>query len=192
MWIIFIVTSCTSDSRYRSKVVGSYLVHDCSQHKDKDGTIYDIDLTLQETFDWFSVQNDTRLSIVFHFDKPFEFPSITLNYNVEAKGDWSVRDTVLYVAMDTAGVIPHFLGSTAKTPTEESMARILRSMVKEKYQHSVKRQMYLLCNRKAQIVDANDTALVLLPMLSKEEEQRIKEKNPNSRRHTIIMQRGKL
>ena len=77
----------------------------------------------------FGLATSANTALTFNFDGLFEFPSLTLNYELSIDGDWSFEDSIISVDVDTTTFSYTYINSTAHNYTEESMVRYLRKEV---------------------------------------------------------------
>ena len=77
----------------------------------------------------FGLATSANTALTFNFDGLFEFPSLTLNYELNIDGDWSYADSIITMEIDTATFSYTYINSTAHNYTEESMVRYLRKEV---------------------------------------------------------------
>ncbi|MCQ2203824.1 MAG: hypothetical protein MJZ15_05230 [Bacteroidales bacterium] len=114
------------DSECRD-LMGQY-ISSVDEHLNEDIPC-DIHLNLNESFDAFSFSNNVELNVTFYLDEAFEFPNLTLNYDMSVDGNWDYSDSLLCVSVDTTTFCCNYIGSSAKSATEESMARQIRKNI---------------------------------------------------------------
>lgn len=170
--VAMLVVSCELSDRW--PVMGRYTTHYEAEHvafADMDCSVV---MDINEDFGYSSVDNNTRLSLTFFFASPFEFPSMTLEYLIKVDGSWQLSSDTLTVSVerDIDGIEFEYLGSNAKTPTEESMVRNLRSMLSKDFNSAKNDKGYSAYimkygNIKAKIESNTKEEMVLLPLADK-------------------------
>ena len=99
---------------------------------------------------------------------------MTLEYLIKVDGSWQLSSDTLTVSLerDIDGIEFEYLGSNAKTPTEESMVRNLRSMLSKDFNSAKNDKGYSAYimkygNIKAKIESNTKEEMVLLPLADK-------------------------
>ncbi|MCQ2228552.1 MAG: hypothetical protein MJZ13_02260 [Bacteroidales bacterium] len=140
--------------------MGNY-VSEATEHTN-DGIPCDVNMKLNESFSLFSFTNNVDMDITFYLDESFDFPNLTMTYSLSVDGDWSYRDSLLTVEVDTASFCCTYIGSDAKTPTEESMVRQLRRNVISGELMPVLRDHIIESSvRSVRVYEINDSSLVV-------------------------------
>lgn len=166
---IILMPSCgTSD---RCAMMGEYHTHYMEDHVAFSDMDCSIELDMEETFGRTMVKNKSNLALTFHFVSPFEFPSMTLEYEIEANGKWELNeDTLSVVLADKIDDIKFkYIRSNASTPTEESMVRNIRSMLSKDIKEAKKnpeKSAFILryCNSKAIIKEYGESEIKISPI----------------------------
>jgi len=140
--------------------MGDY-VSETTEHVD-DGIACDVDMKLNEKFGLLSFTNDVDMDITFYLDETFDFPNLTLKYSLSVDGDWSYKDSLLTVEVDTASFCCTYIGSDAKTPTEESMVRQLRkNVISGELMPELRDHIIESSVRSVKVYEINDSSVVV-------------------------------
>lgn len=169
-----LMVSCDLSDRW--PVMGSYTTHYEAEHVAFTDMDCSVVMDVEEDFGYSRVDNTTHLSLTFFFAPPFEFPSMTLEYLIKVGGEWYLSGDTLTVSLerDIDGIEFEYVGSNAKTPTEESMVRNLRSMLSRDFNAAKKNKEYSeyvmkYSNTKAIIKSNTKEEMVLVPLVEKKE-----------------------
>ncbi len=125
--MVLLLLGCNLLSTECREMRGRYVSF--SEEHYEDGISCDVHLTMTEDFNTFSFSNSVEMKATFFLDDAWDFPNMTLTYNISVDGDWSYHDSTLVVSVDTTTFCCDYVGSDARTPTEESMARQIRKNI---------------------------------------------------------------
>lgn len=172
--VALLTVSCELSDRWL--VMGSYTTHYEANHVAFSDMDCSLVMDINEDFRYSSVKNKTHLYLTFYFAKPFEFPSMTLEYMIKVDGQWQLSADTLTVSLERGidGIEFEYLGSNAKTPTEESMVRNLRSMLSRDFNSAKNDKEYSAYimkygNTKAVIKNITNEEMVLMPLAEGED-----------------------
>ncbi len=156
----FMMVSCNLFDKDCRAIMGEYVSNDYQTLT--DGIPCDVMLETSENFELFSFRNKSNMKLDFHFDETFEFPSLMLEYNMEVDGKWRYSDSTLTVDIDTLTFKYEFVGSSAKTPIEESMVRQLKkNVVLDDLMPKMRKRIIESSQRSAHVYDINEESIIL-------------------------------
>ena len=158
--LVVLLCSCANDSISSRDIRGTYLAEQ-TEHLGGEYAC-DANLVIHEKFGFFGLSSHADAALTFRFDGLFQFPSLTLNYDVNIEGDWSLRDSVITVEIDSASFNYNFISSTARNYTEESMVRYLRKEVDGDISNILRQRLRNAGSRQMRLLDVTDSALHVL------------------------------
>lgn len=158
------MSSCAyiDDTQLRLKILGDYT----SKHYEEfdDGIACDVSMDIDEDFSFFGLYNQADMQLEFHLKDAFEFSDLTLHYRISALGDWTVRDSLITVEIDTTTFDCTFIESDAEAYVEQTMVRYLRKYVRETFVPSMQRRLANQWNRTVKFSEVNDEWLLVLSL----------------------------
>ena len=95
----------------------------------EDDIVCNVHLEMTEDFGIFSFSNNVEMQATFILDDAINFPNLTLTYQISVDGNWNCCNNTLTVSVDTTTFCCNYIGSSAKSPTEESMVRQIRKNI---------------------------------------------------------------
>ncbi|MDO4461588.1 MAG: hypothetical protein Q4C30_03695 [Bacteroidia bacterium] len=169
MVVLYLTTSCQLSDRMA--IVGDYYTEYKDEHVEFSDMECSVELRTKEEFRLWSVTNITHMLLTFHFVEPFVFPSMTLEYEVEAEGEWQIDGDTLSIslAQELSNIEYKYLCSNATTPTQESMVRNIKGMLLKDFEEAKsnpEKSAFILrhCNSKARIISNTDREMTIAPL----------------------------
>lgn len=151
--------------------MGDYYTHYEDDHVEFTDMNCSVVLDSKESFSLSSVTNTTQMALTFHFTEPFDFPSMTLEYEIKAHGDWVIDGDTLSITLtdDLSNIEYTFLKSNATTPTQDSMVRNIRGMLLKDFKEAKdnpEKSAFILryCNSKAKIISNTEKEMTISPL----------------------------
>lgn len=166
MFAIICLTSChIIDSECRN-MQGCYVTN-TTEHYD-DGISCNVQLKTTENFNTFSFCNNVEMKATFIMDETWNFPNLTLTYNISIKGDWDYAENTLIVSVDTTTFQCDYVGTSAKTPTEESMARQIRkNVIAGELMPRIRKEIIESAERKVRVIQKDEKQMIVEHPISK-------------------------
>lgn len=164
------LTSCNLLDSESRNLMGHYVSED-NTHIDDDIPC-DVHLLLNEELGALSFKNNVELNVTFYLEDAFDFPDMTLNFDVFVDGSWSYSDSILTVTVDTTSFNCNYIGSSAKSATEESMVRQIRkNVVAGELMPRLRKQIIESSERKVKVCSVSEEGIILEHPISKDKHQ---------------------
>ena len=158
-------------ARLAMALSGTYtsVIHQKFQN-DADGMGCDALITATEELGWKGMNINAQMALTFHFDGALSFPTQVLHYDISLTGDWSVDGDSLTIVPDPASFRATYVGSDAKSVTEEAMVRNLKRYVQDNIDTQIQRhltansevRMDVIAVMQSGVLGSNDMNLYIL------------------------------
>ncbi|MBP5420435.1 MAG: hypothetical protein J6Y72_11565 [Bacteroidales bacterium] len=113
----------------------------------------------RQSFNPLGLTTTANTALTFNFDGLFEFPSLTLNYELSIDGDWSYADSTISMELDTTTFSYTYINSTAHNYTEESMVRYLRKEVDNNIAKTLCQRLRSSASRDMHLISFSDSVM---------------------------------